>query len=525
MPDTVQALFVEDSEDDCFLIARELSRAGIALEWSRVETQPEFLQALQRQPWHVILSDHSMPHFSSLDALRIVRERELDIPFVIVSGTIGEEQAVAAMRAGANDYVLKGNLARLPQVVAREQREREYRRQGREAEVALRQAEEQLRHAQKMEAMGRLAGGVAHDFNNLLTAILGFSGLALERLTPDDPLRRDLDQIVLAAERASRLTGQLLAFCRREPSRPTVVDVNEIVRALMPMLQRLIGADVRVVVEADPVLPAVMVDAGQLEQVLMNLAVNARDAMPDGGTLTIGTQAVRLDAERSASLGTAEGPYAAIAVRDTGLGMDDGTRARVFEPFFTTKDPGKGTGLGLSTVYGLVTHSGGAIGLDTAPGAGTTFTIFLPRHESDRATTDAAPEPAGAYGGTETILIVENDASVRRLVVTVLRHAGYTVLEAKSGSEAVRVAQTAGTLQLLVTNVVMAGTTGRDLARQLTTHHPSMRILYMSGHLSHEAMPAEVASDPVRLLRKPFGPTSLLSAIRANLDAPASGES
>ncbi|MDP1570884.1 MAG: response regulator [Vicinamibacterales bacterium] len=519
MQSAIQALFVEDSEDDCFLIARELTRAGLVLEWQRVETEPQFRDALARQTWDVVLSDHSMPHFSSLDALRIVREHEPGMPFVIVSGTIGEERAVAAMRAGASDYVLKGNLTRLPQVVVRELREAENRRRQWNAEVALRESQEQLQHAQKMEAMGRLAGGIAHDFNNLLTAILGFSELALDSLTHQDPLRRDLDQIVLAAERASRLTSQLLAFCRREPHRPTAVNLNEMVRLLVPMLQRLIGADIDVVSEPDPSMPTIVVDQGQLEQVLMNLAVNARDAMPDGGTLTITTRAVQLDAASAAPLGIRAGDYGMIAVGDTGHGMDEMTRARVFEPFFTTKDSGKGTGLGLSTVFGIVQQSGGAVDLKTATGEGTTFTLYFPRPDDARTTEDASEERAGTRTGTEAVLIVENDPIVRRMAVAVLGNAGYTVLEATSGEDASRLAQTADHVHLLVTNLVMPGGTGRDLARRLSARHPALRVLYLSGYASHDAMPADLLANPGALLRKPFRPSGLLTAVRARLDA------
>lgn len=518
MTDTMRVLFVEDSEDDCFLVRRVLEQAAMTVDWARVDTRDGFLAALAGRPWDVVLSDHSMPHFSSLEALRLLRNRQLDIPFIIVSGTIGEEQAVAAMRAGASDYVLKGNLTRLPEAIAREQREREKRDRAREAQEALEEAERQLRHAQKLEAVGRLAGGIAHDFNNLLTAILGFTELALDDLPPDAPLRRDLDQVVLAAERASQLTRQILTFCRRDDAIPAELDLGSTTAELIPMLRRLLGADIEIDAAVSSDTPTIVMDRGQLEQVLMNLAVNARDAMPDGGHLSITARSTTLEAGRAGPLGVAAGRYAALSVRDTGHGMDDDTRARVFDPFFTTKEVGKGTGLGLSTVYGLVKHAGGAIELETAPGAGTTFTILLP---AAAAAAAAAPEsvPSATHTGTEGILLVETDTQVRRLATAVLENAGYTVTGADSRDRALSLAPALERVDLLLTNIVMPGGTGRDLAGQVACHHPGVRVLFVSGHAVHDALPVHVTENPLALLRKPFSPSSLLSAVRACLDA------
>jgi PAS domain S-box-containing protein len=391
--------------------------------------------------------------------------------------------------------------------------------------TSRRQLEEQFRQSQKMEAVGRLAGGVAHDFNNLLTVISGYSELALQRVTQGKPpvesdVRDELEEIKSAAAHAASLTQQLLAFSRQQVVRPEALDVNEIVAELEKMLERLIGEDVALVVKLDPVLGPIVADAGQLEQVLLNLAVNGRDAMPDGGTLTIETQAVELENALDTEQGRIEpGRYVRLAVTDSGVGMDAETRARIFEPFFTTKELGKGTGLGLSTVYGILEQTGGQVLIDTAPGRGTSFEIYLP--ESARTETEeASTAEAGLTGGSETILLVEDETSVRDLAQRMLEESGYRVLAAASGSEALLLCATNHEhLDLIVTDVVMPNMRGVEVARRVGDLRPGVRVLFMSGYTDNAIDPG--ISRSVSFLQKPFTLGELLGAVREALEAPA----
>ena len=346
-----------------------------------------------------------------------------------------------------------------------------------------RAAEERLRQAAKMEAVGQLAGGVAHDFNNLLTVINGYSGQALKAARPGDPHAEALAEIHAAGRRAAALTRQLLAFGRRQVLQPREVGLNGLVADLVRMLGRLLGEDVRLVTDLSPAAGAVRVDPGQLEQVVVNLCVNARDAMPRGGTLTVATDAVARPAPDAGADGP-PGRYARLAVTDTGCGMTDAVRERVFEPFFTTKGVGEGSGLGLSTVLGIVEQSGGRVEVRTAPGAGSTFAVLLPRTSAAPAAEAEAPAPRpAAPRGRETVLLVEDEPAVRRLAAAVLRRAGYAVLEAGGAAEAAGAhARAAGAVALLLTDVVMPHQSGRELADRLTRADPGLRVLFMSGY-------------------------------------------
>jgi PAS domain S-box-containing protein len=385
-----------------------------------------------------------------------------------------------------------------------------------------RQLEEQFRHSQKMEAVGRLAGGVAHDFNNLLTVISGYSELALERVTdgksrPED-VREDLEEIKNAAARATALTQQLLAFSRQQVVRPGRLDLNEIVTEIEKMLDRLIGEDVALVVSLDPTAGPVEADAGQLEQVIFNLAVNGRDAMPTGGTLRIETAAIELEASLDSEHGRVEpGRYVRLTVTDDGAGMDDETQARVFEPFFTTKEVGKGTGLGLSTVYGILEQSGGHVRIHSSPGSGTSFEIYLPECAVEE-TLAAAPATAGPVGGSETILLVEDEASVRDLTRRMLEKSGYRVLSAANGIEALHLCTThAEPIDLLVTDVVMPQMRGVEVARRASGIRPGLRVLFMSGYTDN-SIGVDIA-ESVSFLQKPFTLADLLEGARSALRA------
>ncbi|HEX5706087.1 MAG TPA: response regulator [Pyrinomonadaceae bacterium] len=391
----------------------------------------------------------------------------------------------------------------------------------RRIEKELHQSQEQLLQSQKLESVGQLAGGVAHDFNNLLTVIIGQSDLMLRRLAGDDPLRSRAEEIKRAAERAAGLTRQLLAFSRKQVLQPKVLDLTETVAGMDKLLRRLIGEDVHLLTVLASRLGKVKADPSQIEQVLMNLAVNARDAMPEGGKLTVETQNVYLDeAYARQHLSVVPGPYVMLAVSDTGTGMDAETQARIFEPFFTTKEVGKGTGLGLSTVYGIVKQSGGNIYVYSEVGNGTTFKIYLPLvSEESEANEQFLAEPARERR-TETILLVEDEESVRTLLLETLEAEGYTVLAASGGREALRVcAGHAGPIHLLLTDVVMPEMSGRQLVERLNEKCAGAKVLYMSGYTDNAIVRHGVLEPGVSFLQKPFTPAAVIRKVREVLDA------
>ena len=389
------------------------------------------------------------------------------------------------------------------------------------AEEALRQTEAQLRQAQKMEAVGRLAGGVAHDFNNLLTVIRGYSELVLSRLTAADPSRREMDEVKKAADRAAGLTSQLLAFSRRQFVATKIVDLNTIIMNMDGMLRRLLGEDiVDLCVDLDPRLASIKADPGQIEQVIMNLAVNARDAMPMGGRLTIETRNVEIDKDtRRETMMLENGSYVLLAIRDTGQGMSEETQSHLFEPFFTTKEKGKGTGLGLSTVYGIVKQSGGTIGIESKLGQGTVCKIFFPKVDEAAQTVPVVNGSVGRAVGRETILVVEDDPSVRGLVQEALRVSGYDVLVARHGIEALLTgAKHMGPIHLLLTDVAMPQMSGPEVAEKLTGVRPDIKVLYMSGYPDHPVFEQGRVKRDTAFLHKPFTPTVLTQKVREVLD-------
>jgi PAS domain S-box-containing protein len=383
--------------------------------------------------------------------------------------------------------------------------------------------EDQLRQAQKMEAVGRLAGGVAHDFNNLLTAILGYCDLATSGLEVNHPLWEDLQQIHQAGRRAAALTRQLLAFSRKQILSPRVIDLNDTVASLVKMIQRVIGEDVTISVHLEPALQRIRADRGQLEQVILNLAVNARDAMPEGGSLSITTANTQLtQSPVSKERSFTPGEYVTLTVVDTGIGMNEETKAHVFEPFFTTKESGRGTGLGLSTVYGIVKQSGGFVLVDSSPGQGAAFTIYLPA-TFDPLDRDLPVERSEARTDrAETVLIVEDEAAVRELARRVLQRKGYKVLVANGPKDALDLATEAeGRIDLLLSDVVMPHMSGLEMAARITTRWPSIRVMYMTGYMNQAAAPHAVGQHvSSALLRKPFSPDELAQAVRSALDFP-----
>jgi PAS domain S-box-containing protein len=393
------------------------------------------------------------------------------------------------------------------------------------AEEELRVSEEKLRQSQKLEAVGQLAGGVAHDFNNLLTVINGYSDLLMRKLEKDNPTRLTIEEIRKAGERAASLTRQLLAFSRRQVLQPAPLELNVIVANVDKMLRRLIGEDIDLLMALEPELGRIKADPGQIEQVLLNLAVNARDAMPQGGKLTIETSNVYLDNQYAQTHPPIQpGQYVMLAVSDNGFGMSPETQARIFEPFFTTKEQGKGTGLGLSTVYGIVKQSGGNVWVYSEEGRGTTFKVYLPRVDEQGETTEAVELPAELARGRETILLAEDEEQVRRMAQTILEMYGYRVLEASNGEEATSIFKERGDeIHLVLTDAVMPQMSGPELAQRLMTLRPDIKVLYMSGYTDDAIVRHGLIEHEIAFLQKPFTAEALIRKVREALDAPREG--
>ena len=628
----LNVLLLEDRSADAELIVHELKKAGFEPAWQRVEDETAYRHALESAP-DLILADYNMPALSAPRALELLRETHPDVPFIVVSGSIGEEIAVQLLKSGATDYLLKDRLGRLGEAVRRAVGERQlvqakreadrlrdaaearsrfaleashvgtwecdfmtgvahwsdmlealhgmprgtfggtleaffecihgedrpgveasiaramrehtdwsimyrtmwpdgtvhwisgvgrtiYDEVGRAARAAgigldvteRRSLEERYRQAQKMEAIGQLAGGVAHDFNNLLTAIHGYSILIAEELPPDSPLLEDLQQIRHSADRATSLTRQLLAFSRRQILDPHVLDLRESVKAIEPMLRRLIGEDITFTVRAAADVGRIKADPGQIEQVVMNLALNARDAMPRGGTLLIDVADATME-KSAANEPARSGPWVRLAVSDTGDGMDPDTQARIFEPFFTTKLSGQGTGLGLSTVYGIVAQSGGHVVVDSAVGRGSTFSVYLPGVD-DPAELIVTHQAPASTRGTETILVVEDEEAVRELVQKALRRYGYRVLVAATPREALDLASQAERIHLLISDMVLPEMSGREMASRMLEIQHGMHVLYMSGYTDHVILDGGVLEPGMSFLQKPFTPPALAHKVR-----------
>jgi two-component system, cell cycle sensor histidine kinase and response regulator CckA len=642
MSGSLRVLIVEDSATDAKLMARELHRLDREVRFERVETAEAMRAALRSQEWDAIISDWSLPKFSAMEALSCVKEMALDVPFIVVSGTVGEETAVEAMRAGASDYVLKGRLTRLGPAIEREIAQKQGREAGRRTQDALRSSEtrfirlwesgivgisigvflgavhdandaflrtvghtrselqlgkvqweamtppewrnsdetavellqaqgfapawekelirkdgarvpvlvgaamleypmsiavmidlterksaeqallvseNQLRLAQKMEAIGSLAGGVAHDFNNILSVILSYAGMLLSDLQPEDPMRESLEEIRQAGQRAATLTRQLLLFSRHQAFEPTVLNLNDILGGMDKLVRRILGEDVEVIAIPAAGLSRIFADPSHIEQVIMNLVVNARDAMPTGGKLTLETKDVQLDkAFADTHHGVTPGPYVLLAVTDTGVGMDKETQHRIFEPFFTTKETGKGTGLGLSTVFGIVRQSGGSIWVDSAPGAGSTFNVYFPQSERQpERVRKASTRPI--VTGTETILLIEDEEHVRAVSRAILTRNGYRVVEAATPFQALAVCETrSNPIHLVLTDVVMPQMSGPELAKRLRGLRPEIKVLFMSGYTDDTIIRHGMLDPKTRFLQKPLTPEDLLQKVREVLD-------
>ena len=512
-------LIIEDSEDDAVMVLRELKRAGYDVDSTRVDSADTLKASLAARQWDLVISDFSMPRFSGTDALKLVRSSGSDAPFIFVSGTMGEDTAVAALKDGAHDYLVKTNLKRLVPAVQRELREAEERRQ-------RKRLEQHVHQLQKFEAIGRLAGGVAHDFNNLLGVILGQSEILLDR-SHDEGITRGLEMIRESARRGASLTRQLLAFGRRQILEPKVLNLNVILADVEKLLQRVIGEDIELVFQTNTKIGSVEADPGQLEQVIVNLATNARDAMPAGGRLTIATANVDLDeAYADRRVVVRPGHYVQLVVSDTGCGIDRETQSHIFEPFFTTKEQGKGTGLGLATVYGIVKQSGGYIWVYSEPGHGTAFKVYLPMVEAVAESPRSVERSEELPRGSETILVVEDDASLREVTCEFLQSSGYTVISAELSREALHLAESHnGPIDLLLTDLIMPKMNGRELATRLIKARPGMKVLYVSGY-ADGILRAGVhgpLEEGLAFLQKPYTRRMLTRKIREVLDSLPTG--
>jgi two-component system, cell cycle sensor histidine kinase and response regulator CckA len=510
----VNILLIDDDPQAQALIEMALIDAHFERKIEVAATAAVGLERIKADEHDIYLVDQRLPDGTGLDLIRAAKDDGTDKPFILMTGYGSGALDEAALREGAADYVEKHLVG------AHLERSIRYALRNWQSSRELHDREEQLRQSQKMEAIGRLAGGVAHDFNNLLTAIIGYTDMVAERSDVDPATAREVMEIRRAADRGAALTRQLLAFSRKQVLHPTVLNINESVAGLLHMLPRLIGDHIHTDARLGSGIGYVKADASQIEQVIVNLVLNARDAMPTGGHITIETTNVELTEERLAGegLGLEPGPYVMLAITDTGVGMDDVTRAHAFEPFFTTKAKGKGTGLGLATVYGIIDQSGGGLAIDTAPGRGTSIRIYLP-------VTTSSPVPERPYvapngtEGTETLLLVEDNDAIRDISARALRRRGYTVFEARNAEEAIEwSSRSRGRADMLITDVIMPGLSGPNLAARLMQQNPKLRVLYMSGYTADATEVHGTFWGGVPLLQKPFTPSQLAERVRMALD-------
>ncbi|MBL8951816.1 MAG: response regulator [Myxococcaceae bacterium] len=501
----LRLLLIEDSADDEALVLRALRQGELDVDPLRVEDLVSLKSALRQQHWDVVVSDYQLPTLDARDALALVRERAPDLPFIIVSGAVSEDVVVEAIKLGADDYVMKSNLTRLPTTIRRELKDAQLRRE-------RKSLEEQVRQSQKMEAMGQLACAVAHDFNNLLTVIINFTQFVHDDLGDEHPSRADLHEVVECGHRAAILTRQLLAFGRKSVVSPAVIDLNAELQSCERMLKRLLGPRIDYVTLPTEMPSWVFVDRGLVEQVLVNLVVNARDAMPGGGKLTVETALV----EKHPDFDT---PHVMLAITDTGIGMTEDVQQRIFEPFFTTKGVGHGTGLGLSTVAAIVKQCKAQLAVYSAPGRGTTFKLYFPCAARPSGGAAASSEAVRPKGGNERILVVEDHEPVRLAVTRTLTAKGYRVVEARTPYDAIALlGDSAEPFDLVLTDVVLPDMSGDQLVSHIRVGRPDIAVLFMSGYAAGALGHQGVVPPGTTFLPKPFTPDGLVGKVRAALD-------
>jgi len=507
----LRALLIEDSEDDALLLVRHLARGGYDVQWDRIDTEEQVESAAETNHWDLVICDYSMPGFNGLEALKRFRSRGSDTPFIFVSGTIGEDAAVTALRQGAQDYVMKDNLSRLVPAVNRELQDARDRRE-------RRNLEKQVRQLEKFEGIGRLAGGIAHDFNNALGVIIGWAHLGFQEAT-DPKSKEKFHSIREQAQRTAGLTAQLLAFARRQVLQPRQLDINQLVEETNSILKPSLGEQVVTEVRLAPDLERVTADPAQFQQILMNLCLNSRDAMPNGGHLLIDTSNVVIDEAYQRQHPYARpGKYVRLMVSDTGTGMDKDTLEHIYEPFFTTKEPGKGTGLGLASVYGIVKQHHGFIDVESRPGQGTAFFLHFPScsGETENVQSSASPQPPS---GTETILLAEDHEALAEIAAALLRMHGYTVVPTPSGDEALRLFKAdPNRFDAVMLDVVMPGLSGPETLQRMLAIRPDLPCVLTTGHAAESLQLPRQVAERVEYLEKPYDPSTLASFMRQVLD-------
>jgi two-component system cell cycle sensor histidine kinase/response regulator CckA len=524
MTTPLRVLYLESNRHESDRVETMLTGGDIPCVIHRVESRAAYISALTDGHVDLILAEYNLPRCDGRTALELARRLAPGVPVIFVSATVLEKQRIELLSGGATDCIPKEELDRLVPSVRRVRREQQERAARLQAEAALSESRAQFRQVQKLEAVGRLAGGLAHDFNNLLTVIMGQSQVLLSEMDLEDPLRGRVEEMHKAGDRARILIRQLLAFSRKQPSEAKVLNLNRILVDFEPMLRRLIGEDIQLILRPSMDDLRVKADPALLEQVVMNLAVNARDAMPTGGKLTIETAVTDLDHTPLYHISPlAPGAYVRLSVADSGCGMTPEVQAHMFEPFFTTKEEGKGTGLGLATVFGIVTQGGGGLDVTSKTGEGTRFDVYLPRVEAEIETSVSEQAIMPSPRGHETILLVEDDENIRVLMADELRKYGYRIVEARNGVEACLVATPyIKKLRLLLTDIVMPGMSGVELARNLRVIKPGLKVLFISGYTDDIGVGA---GDPATLyLQKPFTPEVLAEKVREVLDLEPSSQ-
>jgi two-component system cell cycle sensor histidine kinase/response regulator CckA len=524
MTTPLRVLHLESNRHESDRVETMLTGGDIPCVIHRVESRAAYISALTDGRVDLILAEYNLPRCDGRTALELARRLAPGVPVIFVSATVLEKQRIELLSGGATDCIPKEELDRLVPSVRRVRREQQERAARLQAEAALSESRAQFRQVQKLEAVGRLAGGLAHDFNNLLTVIMGQSQVLLSEMDREDPLRGRVEEMHKAGDRARILIRQLLAFSRKQPSEAKVLNLNRILVDFEPMLRRLIGEDIQLILRPSMDDLRVKADPALLEQVVMNLAVNARDAMPTGGKLTIETAVTDLDHTPLYHISPlAPGAYVRLSVADSGCGMTPEVQAHMFEPFFTTKEEGKGTGLGLATVFGIVTQGGGGLDVTSKTGEGTRFDVYLPRVEAEIETSVSEQAIMPSPRGHETILLVEDDENVRVLMADELRKYGYRIVEARNGVEACLVATPyIKKLRLLLTDIVMPGMSGVELARNLRVIKPGLKVLFISGYTDDIGVGA---GDPATLyLQKPFTPEVLAEKVREVLNLEPSSQ-
>ncbi len=518
MTTLLRVLHLETNPQDTDRVETVLTDGGFSCAIRRVETLQTFVSTLSDGQVDLILAEFSMPELDAGAALEVAQRSAPEVPFLFVSSALTETVCIEQIRRGATDCIFKKELGRLVPSVQRILREQQAEAARRQAEEALLQSEMQLRQLQKLEAVSRLAGGLAHDFNNLLTVIMGHSQVLLGEMGQDHPMRSRVEEMQKAGDRARVLIRQLLTFSRKQPSEAKVQSLKATLNNVETMLRRLIGADIQMTLKLSVDDLRIKADPALVEQIVMNLVVNARDAMPTGGRLTIETASADLrHTPRYHVNPIPPGEYVRLTVSDTGYGMSPEVQEHIFEPFFTTKEEGKGTGLGLSTVFGIVTESGGGLDVTSEIGAGTRLDVYIPRvvDEIDAPTDENVP--VQSVEGHETILLVEDEEDVRILIRDELRKLGYRIVEARNGVEACLVATPhIGKLKLLLTDIVMPGMSGTELARHLRVIKPELKLLFISGYTDDIGIGSGDSASAY--LQKPFTPEALASSVRELLD-------